>query len=371
VTANPTSLHITIVAGSITRHGALDLSQETRLVKAALLYADRVTLANPRVMILASMAGIIPGTLEHKRAAVLGMMDVLPDGATTRSVYEELRRKRRKSVREMLVMRGLVERLDRGAEQAVAQVESMLEEAGASELDQALRAGVVDLNHLGLNESDAGLARVTLWLADLIVEIVAQSSPRYPMFDDATDGLLATMIRKGKAPGARLGQASQPALASRLIGRLDAFPDAPMNAILEARETLLAPLNRFRRAVAKMQAELETMPLDEDFERAVHDMYEKRIVPALQGLEDVAKQLRVGTLLGRDLLTDGSRTGHEAAISFTTATVAELPGLAALALGIGLDVGASSVYKRRSELKERQNENRLLFLYEAGPKPGG
>jgi len=185
---------------------------------------------------------------------------------------------------------------------------------------------------------------------------------------------LATMIREGKAPGARLGQASQPALASRLIARLAAFPDAPMSALLEARETLGAPLIRFRRAVANMQTELETMTLDEDFDRGVRNTYEKRIAPALQELQDVASQHRVGTLLGRDLLTDGSRTARdpehaEVAVSFSTATVAELPGLAALALGVGLDVGASSVYKPRSELKERQNENRLLFLYEAGPGP--
>jgi hypothetical protein len=371
VTANPSSLHITIVAGSITRHGALDLSQETRLVKAALLYADRVTLANPTMMIIASMAGIIPGNLEHRRAAVLGMMDVLPDGAATRAVYDELRRKRRKSVREMLVLRGLVERLDRGAEQAVAQVESMLEEAGAGELDLALRAGVLDLNHLGLNESDAGLARVTLWLADLVVEIVAPTSPRYPMFDDAPAGLLAAMIREGRAPGARLGDATKPALASRLVGRLDAFPDAPMSAILEAREKLAAPLIHFRRAIATMQVELESIPLDEDFEGGVRNTYENRVAPALEELEDVARQLRTATILGRELLAGTARTGDEAAISFITATVAELPGLAALALGIGLDVGASSVYKRRSELKERQMENRLLFLYEAGANEAG
>lgn len=368
MTANPTSLHITIVAGSIYRDGALDLSQETRLVKSALLYADRVTLANPQVMIIASMAGVISGDLELKRAAVLGMMDVLPDGAATREVYEELRRKKRKSVREMLVLRGLVERLDRGVGQAVGQVGSMLDEAGAGELDEALRAGVVDLTHLGLNESDAGMDKVTLWLADLIAELVAGSSPRYPMFDDAADGLLATMIREGKAPGAQLGHATPAALTSRHVGWLDAFPDAPMNAVLEARETLRAPLVRFRGAIADMQVELETMALDETFERAVQDMYERLVAPALQELEDVAEQLHIGSLLDRDMLTADRRPGEEAALSLTAATVAELPGLAALALGVGLDVGASSVYKTRAELKDRQKENRFLFLFEPGTK---
>jgi hypothetical protein len=369
VTAKPTSLHITIVAGSIHRDGALDLSQETRLVKAALLYADHVTLADPNVMIIASMAGIVSGDQEHRRAAVLGLMDVLPEGDATRAVYEELRRKKRKTVREMLVFRGLVERLDRGAGQAVAQVESMLDEAGAGELDEALRTGVVDLNHLGLNESDPGLANVTLWLADLISEIVAASSPRYPMFDDARDGLLATMIGEGQAPGASISSAAPGALASRLVGRLDAFPDAPMSAVLEARETLRGPLTRFREAMAHTQTELQMLALDEFFEPATRDAYRRRVHPALQELEDVAGQSRIERLLGRELRSGSALEPDAAAVSFTTATVAELPGLAALALGVGLDVGASSVYKRRSELKERQRENRLVFLYEAGTQP--
>jgi hypothetical protein len=370
VTANSTSLQITIVAGSKQRDGALDLSQETRLVKAALLYADRVTLANPMVMIIASMAGVISEDLELKRATVLGMMDVLPDGEATRAVYEELRHKKRKSVREMLVFRGLVERLDKGAGQAVAQLKSMLEEAGAGELHEAIRAGVVDLNHLGLHESDAGMENVTLWLADLIVEIVAPSSPRYPMFDDAPDGLLATMIRQGKAPGARLGEAAPAALTSRHIARLDAFPDAPMRAVLEARESLRAPLTRFREAIATMQVELEAMPLDQAFDASVHDLYERLLAPALRELEDVATRLNIGSLLGRDLLlTGGGRHAAEPALSLTAATVGELPGLAALALGVGLDVGAASVYKTRAELKNRQEENRFLLLYEAGARP--
>jgi hypothetical protein len=189
------------------------------------------------------------------------------------------------------------------------------------------------------------------------------------MFDDAPDGLLATMIRHGKAPGARLGEAAPAALTSRHIGRLDAFPDAPMRAVLEVREYLRAPLTRFREAIAAMQVELETMPLDEAFDRTVRDLHERLLAPALRELEDLAKQLNIGSLLGRDLLTGLGRHAEEPAISLTAATVGELPGLAALALGVGLDVGAASVYKTRAELRDRQKENRLLLLYEAGATP--
>ena len=78
-------LQITIVAGSNHRDGPLDLSQETRLVKAALLYADQVTLANPMVMIIASMAGVISEDLELKEKKHR-IEDAL---STTRAAVEE------------------------------------------------------------------------------------------------------------------------------------------------------------------------------------------------------------------------------------------------------------------------------------------
>jgi hypothetical protein len=366
MTADLTSLHITIAAGSI-EGGSLDLSHETRLVKAALLYADRVTLASPKVMIVASMAGVTVGDLEQRRAAMLGMLDVLPDGAAIRPVYEALRRTKRKTKSQLLVYRQLIERLDKGAGEVVGKIQSLLEDAGAGELDEALKAGVVDLNPLGLNEPGGSVDNLILRLADLLAEVVAPSSRTYPMFDDTTGGLLAAMMREGKVPGAQLGYATQAALASRFVGQLDAFPDAPMGAVLEARDLLRAPLIGFRAAMTEMEHDMEATPLDENFERVVQDMYRKRVAPALQELEDIAKQLRMKSLLGRDLLTGGGRRVTEAAVSFAAATVAELPGLVASALGAGADL-AASVYRRRLELKERQKENRFLFLYEAGKR---
>src|SRR5690348_15062834 len=49
-------VHITVAA--TTYLGELDLRHETQLVKAALLYADRVTLASPKALLLASAASL-------------------------------------------------------------------------------------------------------------------------------------------------------------------------------------------------------------------------------------------------------------------------------------------------------------------------
>jgi hypothetical protein len=56
-------LHVTVTA--LTALGELDLRHETQLVKAAVLYADRVTLASPKAVLLASWPHSTPLTAGH------------------------------------------------------------------------------------------------------------------------------------------------------------------------------------------------------------------------------------------------------------------------------------------------------------------
>src|SRR5688572_7923890 len=85
-------LHVTVAA--ITDMHELDLRHETELVKAALLYADRVTLASPKVAFMASLASIT--TLDDRQrikamAELGGLMDNGQEGA---QLYAELSRRR-------------------------------------------------------------------------------------------------------------------------------------------------------------------------------------------------------------------------------------------------------------------------------------
>jgi len=60
--------HITIAALSTTAE--IDLSHEVSLVKASLLYADRVTLASPKVMLLAGSAAVFSEDSHQRTRAV-------------------------------------------------------------------------------------------------------------------------------------------------------------------------------------------------------------------------------------------------------------------------------------------------------------
>jgi hypothetical protein len=83
------------------------LAHDAALVKAALLYADRVTLASPNAIMLAGVAGLTVPDSQDRRDALMGMASVLPGSEDAVALYEELKRRRSKlsSVERIALMR--------------------------------------------------------------------------------------------------------------------------------------------------------------------------------------------------------------------------------------------------------------------------
>ena len=142
-------VHITVATGGVEGRNTLDVAHEMRLVKAALLYADRVTLASPRVALLASVAAILVAD-EHERADVaLQAVQVMPDGADIAARVDALRVKKHKSMDERWLLRDMECQLRQTGRDLAAKVEEVLTGAGVGELAAAMSAEIVDLDPLG------------------------------------------------------------------------------------------------------------------------------------------------------------------------------------------------------------------------------
>jgi hypothetical protein len=119
-------LHITVAA--ITDMHELDLRHETELVKAALLYADRVTLASPKVAFMASIASFTTLDRRQRIDAMAELMGILDDGHDAAGVYADLRRRRpRLTPHERVLLAGLEARLDTGSHDVAAKINELLD----------------------------------------------------------------------------------------------------------------------------------------------------------------------------------------------------------------------------------------------------
>jgi hypothetical protein len=281
-------------------------------------------------------------------------------------VLSQLERKKRKSVDELLMARKVQEQLTRTADEMTDVLAAMLADAGGGELDLATRSGLVTVDAIGIDKG-FDTAEVVQRYVELLVASVGPDSRTLPMLDDASGDMLRAWEREKGLPARPAHQAEEGALAGYMIERVEAFPDASMAEIIDARTALGKPLVGFRSAVGTMAAALSTAPWDASFEPEARSLYAREVAPAIQELEALALQTGVRHALARHVA--GSATVTVAGLGLVVTTVDALPQLALLAGAASVAATAakvaSGIYAQRQDLAAKRSANKMLFLYEA------
>jgi hypothetical protein len=362
-------LHITVAA--ITDLHELDLRHETELVKAALLYADRVTLASPKVAFMASLASITTLDDRQRIKAMAELGGLMNNGQEGAKLYAELsQRRRRLSPRERTLLARLEHRLHASSQGLIDKVEELLDDAGAGELAQALETGVLDLDGLGIDEADETNFTDTIIgrLADVLAESVSATAHTFPLFDNDAGNLMRAMVAEGKVADVHVARSNEAAAAGRLIADLDAFPRAAMDELLDVRRELEQPLVRFRAALATLTAQFEAAAWEEGFEREVEDLYRQQVAPALLEVQQALEELGALPTLLR--LTSNERVAAAAAgLGLAAAAAVGYADLPTVIYGTSsaplLAAGANEAAHRR-DVKHSTAQNSFYFLYAAG-----
>ena len=83
-----------------------------------------------------------------------------------------------------------------------AQLEELLDDAGAGVLAHALELGVLDLHDLGIDQADETNFRDTVigGLADVLAESVGAAACTFPLFDNDAGDLLRAMAPRARSP---------------------------------------------------------------------------------------------------------------------------------------------------------------------------
>lgn len=369
--ATDPELHITVVA--LTSGRGLEMTDEVALCKAALLYADRVTLASPRAILFAAIAGYLVASPAQRKDTLIEIAARHPDGTGLSEYWNYLRTKKQRTKDEIINARQLERKLEEVGRDWAKQTEEMLEEAKASELGRAMQAGVLDLDTLGADRLDEPYSTeaITRELGALIETVLTPESSTYQMFSELTGRHARALVSEGKIAGAELAPATQAGVAGRFISAMDAFPDAPMDVVLDARGKLQGPLRRFRGGVTRLSRELSAGgidALDPRFQRASADLYREYVAPAMQEIEELSREIG----LRNALLRSSPKAARDVALA-TMALVATTGGgvgeLATLAAGGAADLVGRTATRQR-ELREKRDKNEFVFLYEADKRLG-
>jgi hypothetical protein len=395
----PTPLKVVIATSPKSSLDGPTVREDVSLVRSAILYADHVELVSPAAAMLGSVAGLASGDEENLfqfllslddetmsrlngggqlsanwREAIQVMTAMTPDQwdiveaqsgevvpGVVRSAGHDFRAQMTDSLGELRTM-----------------ADGLLQTSGVGELVPAIEAGLVSLSPAGTDKGD------TDDMVHAYVEILRRHlmDPRvHLMFDEQTASLVGSLIDEEVVRPSRLAlvNAGQAAIGSGMIARLPAFPNTPLDELLDLRSDLDDPLARYRRAVSQMAVQLRVRAFDSEMPTELDDIWRTQVDPALRDVREGLAQHGLVREVARSLATDAGSV--VAAVAGATVSV----GLSALAdlnalvpLVVGTAAPAAAVLQQVAKARVNQNEARrmarthdLYYLYQLDQRTPG
>lgn len=361
-------LNIVIAAAGVD-HQLMSLRPELRMVKAALLYADTVTLVTPKIALRRMFARMDRPDDEYRRRVDETGITRKPGWAQAFTIVRgaqlherELTPEERRTITPFLDDFAELARLRReAAERALASPEQ-------DELKRAVSSGAVILRSLEDDASDPvrHADAVAEEFEDILNDSLDASSGMYPLFDEVAWLSVGPVVRRSGLTPRELAPANEAALATRfIVDQVEAYADARIDELLDVRDRLTDPLIRFRAAMAKASHEIESTGFDAAFERETRALFRREVEPALQELREGVVDLGLRATLRRaaepaaQWLAIGAGTAA-AVTQFREAAVSAASGFAT-AVGATLQ----SELRHERQLRQRQKANSYFFLWRA------
>lgn len=355
-------LHITVAVAP----SKLDLTTDLNMLKAAMLYADKVRLCSFSSSMLVWMQRLQSADIVRVFDSFVRFYQSLNNQALRAKVapliqqYKSIRPRLRYALRQM----GSSREARAIRESLRAELERVIEELigeSAKGLNLALDSGVVELQFFDVKGRKVAEEYFSV-VADAVV-----SGITYPLLDEPTGDLISSAIAEGKIVplGTSVDRAKQVGLPSSLFARLPLFDKASIDEVVDIRRELHSSLARFRSAMIRFSQEIESAPWSRDFPLEVERIYYEYVEPAILEIEEACKSNRMLLelitkpietpdiwLAGLGLLLDAQYGGG---------SLPDLLGKALMAGGV--TSSAIKVVKEWRERNEEVRKNQLYFYY--------
>jgi hypothetical protein len=357
--------HITVGASIDTTPGldlesALNVANDLRLLKAALLYADKVCFHSYGSSALTSLMNR-PKKMSEKEQLEwflsfyqdLGYPPHIDYVTNFIKGYIASRRNKRGDFRTYLKYKNALKK-------SLRDMDNMATKAGIQGLKAALSSDFVEFQPYARD----GYSIEEYFDA---ISSALTSGATYPLLDDETGELVELAIQEEKIIllGTSEKRAKHVGLSSGLIERLPLFDYASVDEILDIRKELDESLVRFRAAIIKYSNTIESVPWEKEFPQEIEAIFLEYVKPAVLELEEAYKSSKsLLNIIPSALKNKGFPTLSALGLALSQTSQSET--ILALSMAGGFTIGAyEAVKERREQLTEVKN-HQLFFYYRAG-----
>lgn len=342
------------------------LENELRLIKPALLYGDRVTLYSPATSLVAMAATIGELSDDEKVDFVAEVVPtVSPDQAEDTllvlNAFRELRRMRRRSPEQILLVEKVRRQLNVAWDIIRERMDDMVAASGANELVPAMEMGLLEVDVL-LRGEDFSLELILQEFVDRLAKSLT-SDVAYPLFDDQAGSLVEAHVAEGLIVPTESADARgrQVGAAAAFMSRLPAFPAATVREILDIRNELREPLVRFRAAMIEVTQTLGARSFEGGFAGEVEQIYVEKVGPTLLEIGEAVQENRyIRELLGE--ATTDMKTILTGVLTFGLTRTSDMAPL--IAGGAAAATAAVTAAWNTAAERRRIRQQHFYLLYE-------
>lgn len=351
------------------------LTNELRLLRSSLLYADHVDLIAPSVGYLETFRPLL--TLDEENpwqgvadlpAETLQRLGV--NGVPYRSFRREMRHLGQLPMDNPQRVEG--ESLWKPAiTDLVAEASTILGSPESKELSMAVAAGAVALIGDGTRFEDSVEQQID-WFRDRLIESLNAPGSSVLLDEVSTGFIRGSKAFSAGLPAMAENRTKRSSVGTGLVERLPTFPDAPMSLVLEAREELSEGRSMYRKSVKEMTNELKSSALDETLPSEIEELWYDEVRPKLDDMRESVSATRLAFETGKRLLTEGFGVPSILmGVANVAALTASLPApltVTAVAAGAGRIVAAGA--HEAFEARKAFQKHNLVYLLDVDKKLG-
>ncbi len=369
------------------------------MVKAAILYGDKVTLYSLKVPSILAISRFKDFPLNLRLEFFEKIIPYLSSSESAKKIsdslgnYKKILGKKQLDIHELQFKKEFEKNMERNWGEIAETTIKFVKESQLDQIDSAIKSGVLELHEFKNSDKDLTALNLMIesaaaasalkvkdkivlpgqdqtWIGEFVEDIssLVSDDSTYPLLDDETGSMVTAGIRSkmSEAQGFGVDRGKQTELARYLLERLPLFEKASVNEILDIRRSLEKPLTRFRGAIINFSDNIKSTPWGGTFPAEADKIYLRDVKPALLEIEDAIRSNNLLTnLIGKfrdkpsvPLLTMG------------LSQLSSLPKELAASLGFGLGSAALlyEAYEEWKKNKQATEQNKLYFYYGVGER---
>jgi hypothetical protein len=342
------------------------LNHDLNMVKAALLYADKITLCSPSCTMVASIASL--GELIEEaplKQKLEFLREILPaENKLQLDQFSYILKKKRLSKEELLLKIKLNRKLDEMWNEFKIKGYEIADKAKLEGFIKAHDAGILDFyDFKQLPSGKDGNSMVKEYIEYISKSI--HSAEAFPFLDDFSGSFIKSLIDEKKISFSNLDSERMKhlSLVANLFEKLPILELASIDELLDIRKELNPYLNNFRKQIFKFSNEIKSEIWEDDFKKEIEHIFLKDITPALSEIEDSIRSNRYLKTLTRRY-ADKPSNFSVPILSLAAANYANISEYASIvASGASVIANAYAAYSDWDDNKKRIESNNLFFYY--------